>query len=81
MRRHGASITGAGGRLLVGAVVAGASPSAASGPDRVKAAGTLVWCTDTGFPQSRRWAPRVAFVQGEDRAARAVPVDFADLEG
>jgi polar amino acid transport system substrate-binding protein len=59
MRGHGASIDGAGGRLLVGAVVAalvvgacgaGASPSAVSGPDRVKAAGTLVWCSDPWFP-------------------------------
>ena len=59
MRSDGASITGAGGRLLAGAVVAvlvvgacgaGASPSAVSGPDRVKAAGTLVWCTDTWSP-------------------------------
>jgi polar amino acid transport system substrate-binding protein len=54
MRRHGASVGGAGGRRLVGVVVvalilgacgAGASPSAVSGPDRVKEAGTLVWCT------------------------------------
>ncbi len=59
MRRHGASITSAGCRLLVGAVVvalivgacgAGASPSAVSVPDRVKAAGTLVWCSDTTYP-------------------------------
>jgi polar amino acid transport system substrate-binding protein len=57
MRRLGASVAGAGGRLLVGAVVvlvvaacgAGASPSAVSGPDRVKAAGTLVWCSSTDY--------------------------------
>jgi len=57
MRGHGASV--AGGRLLVSAVVvalvvgacgAGASPSAVSVPDRVKAAGTLVWCSDTTYP-------------------------------
>jgi len=67
MRRHGASITSAGGRLLVGAVVAvlvagacgaGASPStvpagsaaaAVPVPDRIKAAGTLVWCSSTDY--------------------------------
>jgi polar amino acid transport system substrate-binding protein len=58
MQRHGVSIDGSGSRLLVGAVVvalivgacgAGASPSAVSGPDRVKAAGTLVWCSSTDY--------------------------------
>lgn len=58
MRGYGASITSAGGRLLVGAVVAalvvgacgaGASPSAVSGPDRVTEAGTLVWCSSTDY--------------------------------
>jgi polar amino acid transport system substrate-binding protein len=59
MRRHGASIAGTGGRLLVGAVVAvlvvgacgaGASPSAVPVPDRVKEAGTLVWCSSLDYP-------------------------------
>ena len=59
MRGHGAWIDGAAARLLAGAVVAilvvgacgaGASRSAVSGPDRVKAAGTLVWCSDTWSP-------------------------------
>jgi len=58
MRGYGASIDRAGGRLLgaavvvaliVGACGAGASPSAVSGPDRVKAAGTLVWCSSTDY--------------------------------
>ena len=59
MRRHGVSIAGTGGHLLVGAVVAalvvgacgtGASPSAVSVPERVKAAGAVVWCSDTTYP-------------------------------
>ena len=59
MRGHGVSVAGAGGRLLEAAVVvalivgacgAGASPSAVSGPDRVKEAGTLVWCSWLSYP-------------------------------
>lgn len=58
MPRHGAPIVGAGGRLLVGAVVvalvigacgAEASPSAVPGPERVEEAGTLVWCSSTDY--------------------------------
>jgi polar amino acid transport system substrate-binding protein len=60
MRRHGASIGDTGGRLLTGLVVTlllvGAC-TGASGPDRVKAAGEVVWCVDVTDPPSASFAP------------------------
>jgi polar amino acid transport system substrate-binding protein len=75
MQRHGGPITSAGGRLLVGAVVAvlvvgacgaGASPSAVSGPERVEAAGTLVTCTDMTNPPSASHAEDGTTPEGFD---------------
>ena len=75
MQRHGGPITSAGGRLLVGAVVAvlvvgacgaGASPSAVSGPERVEAAGTLTTCTDTTNPPSASYAEDGTTPEGFD---------------
>jgi polar amino acid transport system substrate-binding protein len=69
MQTHGASITSAGGRLLAGAVVVvllvGAC-GAVSGPDRVKAAGTLTTCTDMTNPPSASYAEDGATPEGFD---------------
>ncbi len=75
MPRHGASVAGKGSGLLVGAVVvaliagacgAGASPSAVSGPERVKEAGTLVTCTDMTSPPSASHAEDGTTPEGFD---------------
>jgi polar amino acid transport system substrate-binding protein len=75
MRGYGASIDGAGGRLLAGAALvalmagacgAGASPSAVPGPERVKEAGTLVTCTDMTNPPSASHAEDGTTPEGFD---------------
>jgi polar amino acid transport system substrate-binding protein len=75
MPRHGASVAGTGGRLLVGAVVvaliagacgAGASPSAVPGPERVKEAGTLITCTDMANPPFASYAEDGTTLEGFD---------------